>query len=78
MRAEAALRQLEGRDQGLKQIAVTCGFSYTDSMRRAFLRSVGTTPHEYRRQFHGLNGALDCREIRLWSFHERFLLTLYT
>jgi transcriptional regulator GlxA family with amidase domain len=54
MRAEAARRQLERTDQGLKQIAVACGFSSADSMRRAFLRSVGTTPHKYRRQFHGL------------------------
>jgi transcriptional regulator GlxA family with amidase domain len=52
MRAEAARRQLERTDRGLKQIAATCGFSSTDSMRRAFLRSVGTTPHRYRRQLH--------------------------
>jgi transcriptional regulator GlxA family with amidase domain len=53
MRAEAARRQLERTDQGLKQIAGACGFRSTDSMRRAFLRSVGTTPHKYRRQLHG-------------------------
>jgi transcriptional regulator GlxA family with amidase domain len=53
MRAEAARRQLESTDQGLKQIAAACGFGSTDSMRRAFLRAVGTTPHKYRRQFHG-------------------------
>jgi transcriptional regulator GlxA family with amidase domain len=53
MRAEAARRQLERTDQGLKQIAAACGFGSTDSMRRAFLRSVGTTPHKYRRQLHG-------------------------
>ena len=52
MRAEAARRQLEGTDQGLKQIAAACGFGSTDSMRRAFLRFVGTTPHRYRRQLH--------------------------
>ena len=52
MRAEAARRQLERTDQGLKQIAAACGFGSTDSMRRAFLRSVGTTPHRYRRQLH--------------------------
>jgi len=54
MRAEAARRQLERTDQGLKQIAAACGFGSTDSMRRAFLGSVGTTPHKYRRQLHGL------------------------
>ena len=52
MRAEAARRQLERTDQGLKQIAASCGFGSADSMRRAFVRSVGTTPHEYRRQLH--------------------------
>jgi transcriptional regulator GlxA family with amidase domain len=52
MRAEAVRRQLERTDQGLKQIAAACGFGSTDSMRRAFLRSVGTTPHRYRRQLH--------------------------
>src|SRR5207302_3697910 len=52
MRAEAARRQLESADQGLKQIAVACGFGSTDSMRRAFWRSVGTTPHKYRRQLY--------------------------
>jgi transcriptional regulator GlxA family with amidase domain len=53
MRAEAARRKLESTDQGLKQIAAACGFGGADSMRRAFLRSVGTTPHQYRRQLHG-------------------------
>jgi transcriptional regulator GlxA family with amidase domain len=53
MRAEAARRQLERTDQGLKQIAAACGFGSTDSMRRAFVRAMGTTPHKYRRQLHG-------------------------
>jgi transcriptional regulator GlxA family with amidase domain len=53
MRAEAARRQLERTDQGLKQVAAACGFGSADSMRRAFLRSVGTTPHKYRRQLRG-------------------------
>jgi len=53
IRAEAARRQLERTDQGLKQIAAACGFGNADSMRRAFLRSVGTTPHKYRRQLRG-------------------------
>jgi len=53
MRAEAARRQLESTDQGLKQIAAASGFTSADSMRRAFLRSVGTTPHKYRRHLRG-------------------------
>jgi transcriptional regulator GlxA family with amidase domain len=52
IRAEAARQRLERTDQGLKQIAAACGFGSTDSMRRAFLRSVGMTPHKYRRQIH--------------------------
>jgi transcriptional regulator GlxA family with amidase domain len=53
MRAEAVLRQLERTDHGLKQIAAACGFGSADSMRRAFLRAVGTTPTKYRRQLRG-------------------------
>jgi transcriptional regulator GlxA family with amidase domain len=53
MRAEAARRHLERTDHGLKQIAAACGFGSADSMRRAFLRSVGTTPQKYRRQLQG-------------------------
>jgi transcriptional regulator GlxA family with amidase domain len=53
MRAEAARRHLERTNHGLKQIAAACGFGSADSMRRAFLRSVGTTPQKYRRQLQG-------------------------
>jgi transcriptional regulator GlxA family with amidase domain len=56
MRAEAVRRQLERTDQGLKQIAATCGFGSADSMRRGFFRSMGTTPHKYRRQLNGPEG----------------------
>jgi len=48
MRVEAARTQLERTDRGLKQIAAACGFGSADSMRRAFLRSVGDTPYKYR------------------------------
>jgi transcriptional regulator GlxA family with amidase domain len=51
-RVEAARHRLERTDRGLKQIAAACGFASADSMRRAFLRSAGTTPHKYRRQLH--------------------------
>src|SRR6202158_3758397 len=53
MRAEAARRQLESTDQGLKQIAAACGFGSRNSRRRALRRSVGATPHKYRRQVRG-------------------------
>jgi AraC-like DNA-binding protein len=50
MRAEAARRLLERTDHGLKQIAAACRFGSADSMRRAFLRSLGTTPQKFRRR----------------------------
>ena len=48
MRVEAARRQLEGTDKSIEQIARNCGFVSADLMRRAFIRSVGTTPGRYR------------------------------
>jgi transcriptional regulator GlxA family with amidase domain len=48
MRVEAARRQLEDTDRSIEQIARSCGFVSADLMRRAFIRSVGTTPGRYR------------------------------
>jgi transcriptional regulator GlxA family with amidase domain len=48
MRVEAARRQLEDTDKSIEQIARNCGFVSADLMRRAFVRSVGTTPGRYR------------------------------
>jgi transcriptional regulator GlxA family with amidase domain len=50
MRVEAARRQLEETDKSIEQIARSCGFVSGDLMRRAFVRSVGTTPGRYRSQ----------------------------
>jgi len=50
IRVEAATLQLERTDLGLKQIAAACGFANADGMRRAFQRSIGITPHQYRLQ----------------------------
>ena len=47
-RVEAARRQLERTDRGLKQIAAACGFGSADVMRRSFSRFVGVTPNQYR------------------------------
>src|SRR5262249_15612313 len=41
MRVEAARRQLERTDEGLKRIASAVGFGSVDVMRRAFLRLLG-------------------------------------
>jgi transcriptional regulator GlxA family with amidase domain len=47
-RVEAARRQLERTDHGLKQVASAAGFGGVDVMRRAFVRVLGTTPRRYR------------------------------
>jgi transcriptional regulator GlxA family with amidase domain len=48
MRVEAARRQLERTDAGLKQVASIAGFGSVDAMRRAFVRLLGITPRHYR------------------------------
>ena len=48
MRVEAARRQLERTEKGLKQVASAVGFSGVDVMRRAFVRRLGITPRRYR------------------------------
>jgi transcriptional regulator GlxA family with amidase domain len=47
-RVEAARRQLERSDRGLKQVAAAAGFGNADVMRRAFVRLLGLTPRRYR------------------------------
>jgi len=48
MRVEAARRQLERSDRGLKEVAAAAGFGSADVMRRAFVRLLGITPRRYR------------------------------
>jgi transcriptional regulator GlxA family with amidase domain len=48
MRVEAARRQLERTDRGLKQVASAAGFGSVDVMRRAFVRLLGIAPRRYR------------------------------
>ena len=55
MRVEAARRQLEDTDKSIEQIARNCGFVSADLMRRAFIRSVGTTPGRYRSRLSSKN-----------------------
>lgn len=50
VRVEAARRELHQTDKGFKQVAAATGFGSTDSMRRAFVRLLGTTPQTYRAQ----------------------------
>ncbi len=48
MRVEAARRQLECTEGGLKRVAAAAGFGSVDVMRRAFVRLLGITPSRYR------------------------------
>jgi AraC-like DNA-binding protein len=44
VRVEAAQRMIERSGKGLEQVAAACGFSSADLMRRAFARTLGSTP----------------------------------
>jgi len=48
MRVEAARREVERTERGLKQIASASGFGNVEVMRRAFVRLLGLTPSRYR------------------------------
>jgi transcriptional regulator GlxA family with amidase domain len=49
IRVEAAQRLIERGGKGLEQIALTCGFSNADSMRRVLKKVLSTTPRALRR-----------------------------
>jgi transcriptional regulator GlxA family with amidase domain len=51
MRVEAARRRLEETPEGLAAVAAACGFGSEETMRRAFLRHLGTPPGAYRDRF---------------------------
>ncbi len=50
-RVDAARRLLEDSETPLQRVAVRCGFASPDTMRRAFLRRIGTGPSDYRERF---------------------------
>ncbi|WP_315838700.1 GlxA family transcriptional regulator [Bradyrhizobium prioriisuperbiae] len=50
-RVAAARRLLEAGQEAPKQVAALCGFTDADTLRRAFMRQVGVSPADYRRQF---------------------------
>jgi transcriptional regulator GlxA family with amidase domain len=52
-RVDAARRLLEDTDKPLQRVASSCGFANPDTMRRAFLRRIGTGPSDYRQRFRG-------------------------
>jgi transcriptional regulator GlxA family with amidase domain len=51
VRLEAARRQLDDTMDSIEQIAAACGYGTTETMRRAFVRTLGVGPAEYRRRF---------------------------
>ncbi len=51
VRLDAARRLLEGGEASLQAVALACGFSNADVMRRAFLRRLGIGPSDYRQRF---------------------------
>ena len=51
VRIEAARWRLEDSDDSVEEIAGKCGFGSTETMRRGFLRVLGTPPSEYRQRF---------------------------
>ncbi len=51
VRVEAARRRLEESDEPVALIASGCGFGTAETMRRAFVRSLGVAPADYRRRF---------------------------
>ncbi|MGH9653406.1 MAG: GlxA family transcriptional regulator [Candidatus Acidiferrales bacterium] len=51
LRIEAARRQIESTAMTLKEIALSCGFTSAEILRRAFVRRLGVMPHQYRASF---------------------------
>jgi transcriptional regulator GlxA family with amidase domain len=51
LRVEFSKRYLEETNYSLDQIARECGFGSTDTMRNIFLRTIDTTPYDYRSLF---------------------------
>lgn len=54
VRLESARRLLEESDDGVVRVARRCGYGTPEAMRRAFLRTLGVSPAEYRRRFRPL------------------------
>jgi transcriptional regulator GlxA family with amidase domain len=50
-RLESARRLLEDTTSSVDQIARSCGYGVTESMRRAFHRELGVSPAQYRQRF---------------------------
>ncbi|MCP3818307.1 GlxA family transcriptional regulator [Streptomyces sp. A3M-1-3] len=51
VRLEHARRLLEDTSDGVEEISRACGYGTPEAMRRAFVRTLGSAPAEYRRRF---------------------------
>jgi transcriptional regulator GlxA family with amidase domain len=51
LRVESARRRLEVERASVEEVAEECGFGSAETMRKAFLRSLGVSPSEYRGRF---------------------------
>ncbi|GHH50886.1 GlxA family transcriptional regulator [Streptomyces candidus] len=51
VRIEHARRLLEDGSDGVEAVSRACGYGTPEAMRRAFVRTLGTGPAEYRRRF---------------------------
>lgn len=51
VRLEHARRLLEDTADGVEGISRACGYGTPEAMRRAFVKTLGTAPAEYRRRF---------------------------
>ncbi|MFJ4770010.1 GlxA family transcriptional regulator [Streptomyces uncialis] len=51
VRVEHARRLLEETPDGVEEISRSCGYGTPEAMRRAFVRTLGTPPADYRRRF---------------------------
>ncbi|MFI8391530.1 GlxA family transcriptional regulator [Streptomyces sp. NPDC085540] len=51
VRVDHARRLLEESGEGIAQIARACGYGNPEALRRAFVRTLGQPPAEYRRRF---------------------------
>jgi transcriptional regulator GlxA family with amidase domain len=56
-RVDNARRLLEESSLPLKRLAFESGFGNVSVMRRAFLRSMGVRPQDYRTRFQSTSGA---------------------
>ncbi|MCX5193364.1 GlxA family transcriptional regulator [Streptomyces sp. NBC_00249] len=51
VRVEHARRLLEDTGEGVSQISRACGYGTPEALRRAFVKTLGQSPAEYRRRF---------------------------